>query len=235
MDWSTTQVYNTIMAVSAGVSLVLLARFFNGLLKESLESIEGWILGFAVPAIILTITGVHMTLTWPIAKLGLPFDDIIFGESSFAFGILLLVFTAFLWHKYKLALKAQNLNTKEFFTQLKTELPKTLTPLSLFIGAMGLGLIMMAIAGVKYQLFAAPAQEPISGMFADYPLVEALFVSSLYFLVGFGAVVFGFFLKNQALFVWVRCSWTISGVILALFGIMNYFTHIGLIVNTMGH
>lgn len=236
MAWMQTQVYNTIMAVCVGISLILLVSFFNKLQNETLEKIESYILAFIVPGIILCITGIHMTLTWPISKLGLPYDDIIFGEPSFAFGVLLVVFSLFLIHRYKLGLKKDNVNKKEFFLSLKQDLPIILQPLSLFIAAMGLACIAIAIAGITYKLFAAPASEPISGMFANYPLVEATFVSSLYALVGIGAVTFYFAIKQNAskiFFEITKKCWLISGVIFALFGIMNYFTHIGLIVNTL--
>lgn len=236
MAWMETQVYNTIMAVSVGVSLILLVCFFNKLRTNKLEYIEGWIVGFIIPGIILSITGIHMTLTWPISKLGLPFDDIIFGEPSFAFGIMLIVFSWLLRHKYKLSLKEGNPNSSEFYEQLKVDLPRILSPMSLFAAAMGLALIAIAIAGVTYQLFAAPAEEPISGLFADYPIVEATFVSSLYAFIGIGAIAFYFYVRNTAnelAFKFVKNSWLIAGVIFTLFGIMNYFTHIGLIVNIL--
>jgi len=53
---------------------------------------------------------------------------------------------------------------------------------SYFAAAMGLALISIAIAGVYFQLFATPPEEPISGRFADYPMLEASFISGLYAL-----------------------------------------------------
>jgi len=47
-------------------------------------------IGFAVSGFILTLLGGAMTLTWPLSKVGFPFDDIIFGEPSPAFGVMLL-------------------------------------------------------------------------------------------------------------------------------------------------
>lgn len=115
-------------------------------------------------------------------------------------------------------------------------------PLSLFVGFLGLSLFAIAIAGVTYQLFAVPPQEPISGAFAAYPLVEAIFMSRLFALVGVGAVLFPFAVGSVRkatarttpvvvkIMGWV---WGVSGAAFALFGAMNFFTHIGLIVNTM--
>jgi len=99
----------------------------------------------------------------------------------------------------------------------------------------------IAAAGVRYQLFAAPPQEPISGAFADYPIVEAIFMSGLIALVGLGAVLFPFAVRALAtpdrgrtvLVPVIGWVWGIAGVVLGLFGALNYFTHIGLIINTM--
>ncbi|WP_258166552.1 DUF981 domain-containing protein [Paenibacillus sp. PCH8] len=41
---------------------------------------EGGAVGFGITGIILTLTGAHMTLTWPLSKVGFPFDDIIFAN-----------------------------------------------------------------------------------------------------------------------------------------------------------
>lgn len=170
--------------------------------------------------------------------MGMPFDDIIFGEPSLAFGVLLIATSILLWRKATLYLKQDiNMNnTKAVSTTLKKELPYLLKPMSYFASAMGLALIAIGIAGVRYQLFAAPPQEPISGAFAAYPLLEAIFISSLYAITGLGSVLFPLVLKtnpNLNLVKIIRYFWTIAGIIFVAFGAMNYFTHIGLIVNTM--
>ncbi|WP_206540755.1 VOC family protein [Nocardiopsis potens] len=63
-------------------------------------------------------------------------------------------------------------------------------PMSVFVFGLGLACIAIACAGVVYRLFAAPPEEPVSGLLADYPMVEAVFISGLYALVGVGAVLF---------------------------------------------
>lgn len=239
IDWSVTALYNTIMSIATGVSLLLIVRFFSHLAKEKVGQLEGWALGFAIPGFILTLTGAHMSLTAPLSKVGFPFDDIIFGESSLGFGVLLIAISILLWRKSNVYTKqGLNLNDHKIVSNtLKKELPYLLKPLSYFGAAMGLGLISMAFAGVTFQLFAAPPQEPISGAFADYPMIEATFISLLFAITGIGAILFSFIQKenpNQSLVKIVRYFWTIAGIIFVLFGAMNYFTHIGLIVNTMG-
>ncbi|ETI70510.1 DUF981 family protein [Neobacillus vireti] len=240
IEWSTTAVYNTIMAVSVGIGLLLIVRFFSHLHANKIGHLEGWAIGFAIPGLILTITGFHMSLTWPLSKMGFPFDDIIFGESSIAFGVLLLGITVLLWRKANLYLKQgiDTSNSTVVSEKLRKELPYLLKPISYFGAAMGFALIAMGCAGVTFHLFAAPPQEPISGLFADYPMIEATFMSLLLALTGVGAILFAVNQKENpspSLFKFNQWAWTITGIIWTAFGIMNYFTHIGLIIHTLGH
>ena len=240
VPWATTAVYNTIMAVSVGIALLLIVRFFSDLSSNKVGHLEGWAIGFAIPGFILTITGLHMSLTWPLSKMGFPFDDIIFGESSLAFGALLIGITVLLWRKANLYLKKgiDTNNSTVVSENLKKELPYLLKPLSYFGAAMGFALIAMGCAGIAFQLFAAPPQEPISGLFAAYPMIEATFMSILLALTGVGAILFAVNQKenpNPSLVKFNKWAWTITGFIWTAFGILNYFTHIGLIIHTLGH
>ena len=108
-------------------------------------------------------------------------------------------------------------------------------PVSVFVFGMGLGCFGIAAAGWRYTLFAAPPQEPISGAFADVPVLEATFISMLYVLVGVGAVLFPFALRGRAPVLpgIVGVVWGLAGLAFLFFGGLNYFTHIGLIINTM--
>ena len=126
--------------------------------------------------------------------------------------------------------------TKDITVDLKVilnQIVEMARPVSYFAAVMGLALISIAIAGVYFQLFAAPPEEPISGRFADYPMLEAS-LSQVYThlaLTGIGAV---YSLANRESFVVkiMGAFWTITGILFTLFGALNYFTHIGLIINT---
>src|SRR5699024_3915324 len=184
IDWASMPTYNTIMAVAAGAGLILLVQFGRELLKDPASvTPDGWALGFGVPGVVLTSTGFHMTVTWPLASGGFAFDNIIFGETSLGFGVLLLAAAFYLWRRGARWLEAE---------KPVQALAATARPVSFFVGFLGLSLIAIAIAGIRYQLFAAPPQEPISGTFAEYPMVEATFMSLLIALVGVGAIAFPF-------------------------------------------
>lgn len=228
IDWTQLPMYNTIMAVAAGAALLTLVWFARSLMKNEMLNMRSWAMAFGVPGLILTLTGLHMTLTWPLVLL--PFDNIIFGETSLGFGILLLAAAFYLWRRSDAI--------DESGDQL-LHLSRAARPLSIFIVGMGLALGAIAFAGLIFQLFAAPAEEPISGAFASTPWVEAIFMSGMFAFVGIGAVLFPFALPKNAQsrltpVQWiVGFTWGLSGLGFFLFGALNYFTHIGLIINTM--
>jgi len=231
IDWTQMPTYNTIMAVAAGAGLMSLVSFARALRRESDILLESWAIAFAVPGFILAVTGIHMTLTWPMAKY-FPYDNIIFGEPSFGFGVLLLAAAFYLWKR------APTIRASD---DIARYLARTVRPVSLFIFGLGLALGAIAMAGLVFQLFAAPPQEPISGRFADYPWVEAIFMSGMFGFVGIGAVLFPFALRNfsaasqpNGLERVVGFVWWLSGLGFFLFGALNFFTHIGLIIHTMG-
>ncbi|UVI35402.1 DUF981 family protein [Brevibacterium spongiae] len=260
IDWASMPTYNTIMSIAVGAGLLAVVLFYRELSKASVAggdgspsgratgstvstwrgraaglNTDGWALTFGVLGLILTGTGLHMSLTWPLASGGFAFDNVIFGETSLAFGVLMLAAAWYLW-KRGVDLKADS--------DPLGRAASTVRPLSIFIAALGLALFAIALAGIVYQLFAAPPQEPISGAFAEHPLIEATFMSLLFALVGIGAVVFPFAVravlkapvdapvKSGAVTV-AGVVWTITGIVFVLFGAMNFYTHIGLIVNTM--
>src|SRR3954453_4355238 len=95
IDWTQMPTYNTIMAVAAGAGLLQVVQFARELRVRPDVHLRGWALAFAAPGAILALTGAHMTLTWPFEKY-FPFDNIIFGEPTLAFGVLLLAAALFL-------------------------------------------------------------------------------------------------------------------------------------------
>jgi uncharacterized membrane protein len=219
------------MSVAAGVGLLLFVWLGFLLYTRRPVLAEGWSVAFAVLGSILTITGAHMTLTWPLSSIA-PFDNIIFGEPSLAFGIVMLGAAFVLWaQRGRFALDAGTSGTASSPVDYARRLA---APLSLFAAGMGLGLFGIAAAGWRYTLFAAPPQEPISGQFADHPLLEATFISGLYVLVGIGLVLLPIAIQwlRRPLVVMIGVVWTASGVGFTLFGALNFFTHIGLIINT---
>lgn len=226
IDWAHMPTYNTVMSLAAGTGLLLVVALGHQLRGDGRVVAHGYALAFGVLGVILALTGLHMSLTWPLAAGGFPFDNVIFGEPSLIFGFLLLAAAFYLWKRGDtLAEPGDRLDIVRGVAG----------PVSVFVFGSGLAAFGIAAAGIRYTLFAAPPQEPISGTFAAHPGVEATFMSLLYVLVGVGAVLFPFALRRRAagVQVVVGAAWGLAGIAFFLFGALNYFTHIGLIVNTM--
>ncbi|MFE6996319.1 DUF981 domain-containing protein [Microbacterium sp. NPDC057659] len=231
IDWTQMPTYNTIMSIAAGAGLILLVLLGRALQRDKAFRAEGWALSAGVLGFILTLTGAHMTLTWPFAKY-FPFDNIIFGETSLGFGVLLLAASFYLWKRGGRLADSED---------RAAEAAATAKPLGIFIFGLGLALFGIAAAGVIFQLFAAPPEEPVSGAFAQWPWIEAAFMSGLFALIGVGSVLFPFALNSfsstrpiSGVAKTMGVVWTVAGVVFLLFGALNFYTHIGLIVNTMG-
>lgn len=238
VNWAEMPTYNTIMALAGGVGLLMLALFLRDLVKArpgsaTTLSTDSYAMGFGVVGLIQFVTGVHMTLTWPLAKGGFPFDNIIFGETTLAFGTMLLFAALYLWRRGEVIAASD--------APLVT-MSRGMRPTSLFAGGMGLALFGITLAGFVYQFYAAPPQEPLSGFFAPWPLLEAAALSLLFFIVGVGAVLLPIAVyrtteeaPRAAEGIWnaIIWLWIIAGVMFALFGAMNFYTHIGFIVNTL--
>lgn len=230
INWAQMPTYNTIMAVAAGAGLLLVVSLGYLLVRGRRVTPDGWALAFGVLGLVLTVTGLHMTLTWPLAAGGFPFDNVIFGEPALAFGVLMLAAALWLWKRGAVLAKERVADDDVAGT-----VGRVSGPVSLFVFGVGLACFGIAAAGWRYTLFAAPPQEPISGQFASHPLVEATFMSLLYVGVGGGAVLFPFALRwrNRLVVGLTGLAWGLSGLGFLVFGALNYFTHIGLIVNTM--
>lgn len=226
IDWAHMPTYNTVMALAAGAGLLLVVGLGYRLRSTKQVPVAGYALAYGVLGVILTLTGLHMTLTWPLAAGGFPYDNVIFGEPSLIFGVLLLAAAFYLWKR------GETLYAPEGRSDVVAGVAG---PVSVFVFAAGLAAFAIAAAGIRYGLFAAPPQEPISGTFAGHPMIEATFISLLYALVGLGAVLFPFALRRRAAAVQAVAgvAWGLAGIAFLLFGALNYFTHIGLILATM--
>ena len=230
-----TPVYNTLMAIPAGLALVMIVVMSRRLVRGQTVDRHAYAATYGGLGFILTLLGAHMTLTWPLSG-PTAFDNIAFGEPSLALGVILLVGAALL-------------GFDRFWRTPSGDAPATLTidsyprlarllqPLSWFGAAMGLALISTAFIGPFFGPWEAPPQEPISGEFADVPWLENYFIAAIYAGIGVGALLIPFALarpleKARRLLKTVGVLFAVTGTIWVLFGAMNYYTHMGLTINT---
>ena len=230
IDWSHIPTYTTIMGVFAGNSLISVANLGRKLLKTELN-LTGWALNFFASGIVLLITGTGMVLTWPLA---IPFDNIVFGETSLGLAILDLALAYYLWKK-RTVFEQSNV------AQVNT-ISKELSPFRTVLTGLGFGIIGIAISAYQHKFFIAPPPEPIAGNVAlKYPIAENVFISSMFLFVGIAALLTILFLsdfsKDKSEVKWYhKANYVLlqmTGWYFLLSGALVFYTHIGLISNTM--
>jgi uncharacterized membrane protein len=218
-------VYNELVAVTAGAGLLGFAWFLARLVRNEPINSEGWAGFFGVTGLLLLVTGLHTTLTWPFGAGGFEYANIAFGQPAAGFGALLVLAAIYLWRN--------RLLFAGDVTEANAAALAALKPVAIFVGALGLAMGVLAITFVRFQLGAAPPEEPISGRFGHLPILEALFLGGLWGVIALGAVLLAIALLTDrpGLLRWAVWAWVIGGLVLLLFGAMNYYTHIGMYYN----
>jgi len=221
--------YNTIVGLAAGVALVLVAELFKKLADGKKVPTEGFALTFGMTSFILTVLGITISVMWPYTKL--LHANIMMGEPALAFGVLLAAASFFLWRRREIFDDLGRDNEKS--EQAIAYVAAVMRPVSAWIFATGLMMASLTAAILHYQLGKAPPQEPISGQFAQTS-VETVFLGLLWGLTSLGALLLpACVLKwNRKLLKVAAMCWRVAGVLFVLFSSMNYFTHIGLLMNT---
>jgi len=230
IDWSHIPTYTTIMGICAGSSLISISSVGKKLLRKELNP-AGWSLNFAALGSVLLVTGAHMALTWPLA---IPFDNIVFGETSFALGVLNLVLAFYLWKRGAAFNDPDSVPIHI--------VSKELSPFRTVLVGLGLGIISIGCAALQFRFFIAPPQEPIGGDVAStFPVAENVVISSIFLCVGLAALLTTIFLtdysEGKGVVRWYHKAnyvlLQVTGCFFLISGAIVYYTHIGLIIHTM--
>ncbi|MGC5616340.1 DUF981 family protein [Georgenia sp. Z1491] len=218
-------VYNELIAITAGAGLIGFAQFLGVLLRRKAVDSEGWAAFFGVTGLLLLALGLHLTVTWPYQEPGFEYYNIAFGQPAAAFGALLLVAAVYLWRSRSLFAGDQEIARETALRAFR--------PVSIFVGAVGLAMGVLAITFVRFQLGAAPPEEPITGRFGHLPWIEALFLGGLWGVIALGALLFAisYLAGRPGLLRWSAWAFLLGGVALLLFGAINFYTHIGMYTN----
>lgn len=212
--------YNTLMGVCAGGGMMLVARMLREL------SHGRAFFGFYGPALLvlgipLTVLAGAMTLTWPLTVN--PPINIAFGEPALMLGLMMTLAGAAITR-----LLVGSANTGE--TNRVTLRLQSLEPMAWVIFFVGLILAAITSAIASYNLVGdAPPQEPITGQFTGW---ENGFFVVIYGLAALGCLLAPWLREswhwtNRVVFV----AWMVSGLAFLIFSVLNYRTHIGLLIN----
>jgi hypothetical protein len=226
-------VYNELIAITAGAGLLGFAAFLTDLRRRKRIDSEAWAGFFGVTGLILFALGLHTTVTWPYGGGGFEYANIAFGQPALGFGALLLLAAVYLWRqRARFSGNTADSDAASSYDVTETTMA-AFKPASIFVGALGLGMAVLSISFVRFQLGAAPPEEPISGRFGHLPIIEALFLGGLWGIVALGALLFAVAMWTDRpqllrLAVW---AWVIGGTVFLLFGAMNFYTHVGMYYN----
>lgn len=226
--------YNTIMAVAAGVGLIGVALLGRQIRQRQIVAAEGWSLLFGIVGLILAILGFVMSITWPFRVPGTFTGNVLMGEPSAAFGLLLLAAALYLWHRRSVFVALGGTDSEEALAIIT----RILKPVSIFVFATGLFMLACAVAWIRYRLGNAPSVEPLTGYLAtvilkNAPIAESYFLGILWGLIAIGGLLFPLALSNgsRAIYRIIFWAWLIAGIAFMLFGALNFYTHVGLISN----
>lgn len=232
-------IYNTLMSLAAGLGLLLLVGLGYQVLRGAQVDRMAWAVAFGALGAVLAFLGGVMTVAWPLTG-PTQFDNIAFGEPSLGMGVLLLAGAYLLGARRPWGEGVERVDPAERRLSLGPawdHLCRLLLPLSWFGSAMGLALISIAFVGPIYEPWEAPPAEPITSEFSGTPWVENYFLAIVYALTGVGALLLPFALLRErerragALWAAIGGSWLLAGLAWLLFGALNYYTHIGLLIN----
>lgn len=175
-----------------------------------------------------------MSVTWPLNVN--PPINILFGEPCMFLGLLLIAAAVFLGVRREAISKTGSTNKKES-DEAFDYLMKVLRPVSWVIFGLGLILLACTFAIVRFELVgAAPPFEPFTGLLHEHPVIENTFFAILYGLPAIGTLLFPWALRSEfggTVTKVVIGTLMATGILFLLFSAMNYYTHIGMLVNDL--
>lgn len=203
--------YNTLVGFCAGIVIMTVADVVR---RYPVITLPGHGVVLAVAGVPLTLLSAVATITWPLSAN--PPINIAFFEPSFMLGVLALAGAVVLLRRWEREVD------QEFLSRLRPGL--------WLVFAIGLMLLAISSAIFSYNLVGdAPPNEPITGQFRGW---ENTTFGVVYLLAAIGCLVAPKLeLANVRLVM--RWSWLISGAFFLLFSILNFRTHIGLLINTL--
>lgn len=213
--------YNTMIGVLAGAGMITSARLLTivaalscgPVSMEDADLNRGRLNGLSVVMLVLgvplTLLAGLMTVTWPLKAN--PPVNIAFGEPALLLG-LLLTGAGFALHHMRSGNHSYDV-----------------TPALYLVAVAGLILVAVSSAVFSYNLIGdAPRAEPITGQFTGW---ENTTFGVVYLLAGVGCLAAPWALASR----WARrvtyWSFMLAGVFFLAFSVLNYRTHIGLLVN----
>lgn len=215
--------YNTTMGLVAGAIMLLLLVFARVVERPVRGPLEGWAWMFIALGSILAITGTHMTLTWPLKQIPVKgvaccaADNVAFGEPAMLFGFLVVFAAIAIIRGERTALDRG----------IPFDIVSTVRPM-LYAGAFGgIGLILIAIAGIEFGMWGPPPpDEPIARLMGD-SILERFYVAGAYTITGAAAITAPFAPGHRIVGRVFAGALLVGGMMWTFLGITLFYGHIG--------
>jgi uncharacterized membrane protein len=232
--------YNTLMGLAASVALLLMVPFarYGSTAPPSVRNAWAWT--FAGLGGLLAVLGIHVSIAWPL----LGAANIIFGEPSLLFGVLLLVAAAIIARTpiedadediTDVTVSERGDSRGELwrhhwrFKELPTELMVALRPVA-YVGALGgVMVLLVGTAGAAFGtiVFRPPAAEWPTGLVAGTGL-EIVYMVGTYLALGLGAVLLPVGLHRPKRLPLAGGLLTLGGVLLLFITLISFVGHVSM-------
>jgi hypothetical protein len=215
--------YNTTQGVAAGAAMIAVAACARAIGKRSTIDPAGWATVFVVLGTLTTLLGGAMTLTWPLNEK--PQVNILFGEPTLFLGVLLLASAALLWARGR---DFARIDDDEVYARVL----RLLAPVAWLTVVLGLVLLVCGLTVIGIDATgSAPPAEPISGSMPAG--LENGFLGVLYLLAAAGTLPAPWAVANLRGAIARFSGWclTIGGGLLLAYCLLNYYTHVGLLMH----
>jgi uncharacterized membrane protein len=225
--------YNTIMGLAASSALLLFAPFSQsiGNTPPSVRKAWGWT--FGVLGGLLIVLGIHVNIAWPL----LGAANIIFGEPSLIFGVLLVAAAAIIYRTPIDGEPETLVNVDDHVGQeslwragdLPPELRVAFRPLALVGALAGIMVILLGWAGAAFGtiVFRPPTTEWPTGLVAGTGL-EIVYMVGTYTVLGIGALLLPAGLRDSDKLRWSGYLLAISGVLLLFITMISFVGHVSM-------
>ena len=218
--------FNTTMALVAGTIMILAvvvartAARAQAAVPGKARTLTGWGWAFVALGAYLGVTGMYMTLMWPLKEVDGAFcctvDNVTFGEPAALYGLLTFIAGLAIIAAQKAADRKER----------PLDLVGTLRPILYVAAVGGVGLVMFAIAGMHFGMWRPPDIEPIARLMAGQ-IWEPLMVMCLYGFSGIAAMLAPFAPENK----WVGRIATLltwgCGVTWVFLSFTVFYSHVG--------
>jgi uncharacterized membrane protein len=224
--------YNTVMGLAASAGLLLLVVFTQRGARAPTNVRQAWAVVFGTLGGVLTVLAVHVNVEWPL----LGAANIIFGEPSLMFGVLLLAAAAIIYRTpveetRDLSELEGGASVSDLWNvePLPQELAVALRPVA-YVGALsGVMVVLLGWGGAAFGeiVFRPPASEWPTGLVAGTGL-EIVYMVVTYTLLGAGAMVLPAGLRDPGRLRVAGVLLSVSALLVLFITLISFVGHISL-------